>query len=61
MAGLEFFYPRLAEGGVIFLHDYNSAFLGGVKQAVKRYEKKVGSRLKKVPFADRAGTIVIVK
>jgi O-methyltransferase len=25
-AGLEFFYPRLQEGGVIFVHDYNSGW-----------------------------------
>lgn len=60
-AGLEFFYPRLSDGGVIFLHDYNSAFLGGVKNALKRYETKIGNKLRKVPFADRAGTLVIVK
>lgn len=61
LAGLDFFYPRLSEGGVIFIHDYNSAFLGGVKQAVKRYEEKIGQKLRKVPFADRAGTVVILK
>lgn len=61
LAGLEFFYPRLSEGGVIFIHDYNSAFLMGVKRAVNRYEEKIGYRLKKVPFADRAGTIVVLK
>lgn len=59
--GLKFFYPRLSEGGVIFLHDYNSAFLGGVKAAVKRYEETLGFKLKGVPFADRAGTLVIIK
>lgn len=61
LAGLDFFYPRLADGGVIYIHDYNSAFLSGVKNAVKRYEEKIGYRLRKVPFADRAGTIVVLK
>ena len=60
-AGLEFFYPRLAENGVIYLHDYNSAFLSGVKAAVERYEEELGGRMKKIPLADRAGTLVIVK
>lgn len=59
--GLCFFYPRLSEGGVIFVHDYNSAFLKGVKNAVKRYEKDFAVKLKKVPLADRAGTLVILK
>ncbi|MCR5621033.1 MAG: TylF/MycF family methyltransferase [Treponema sp.] len=59
-AGLEFFYPRLSDGGAIFLHDYNSLNLKGVKQAVQRYESDNNIKLKKVPLADRAGTLVIV-
>lgn len=59
--GLKFFYPRLAEEGAIFLHDYNTFYLEGVKCAVKRFEKDCGIKLKKVPLADRAGTLVIVK
>lgn len=59
--GLRFFYPRLSEGGVIFVHDYNSAFLGGVKAAVKRYEETLDFKLKMIPFADRAGTLAIIK
>lgn len=59
--GLKFFYPRLAEGGAIFLHDYNTFYLEGVKAAVKRFEKDLELKLKKVPLADRAGTLVIVK
>lgn len=60
-AGIDFFYPRLVNGGVIFLHDYNSAYLHGVRNAVKRYEAKNNLQLKKVPLADRAGTLVIIK
>jgi hypothetical protein len=59
--GLKFFYPRLNEGGYIFLHDYHSAFLGGVKMAVERYQHDFNVRLKIVPLADRAGTLVIIK
>lgn len=59
--GIKFFYPRLSENGVIFLHDYNSQFLSGVKEAVRRFEKENNVILKKVPLADRAGTIVIIK
>lgn len=59
--GLKFFYPRLNEGGCIFLHDYNSARLGGVKVAVERYETDFDIKLKAVPLADRAGTLVIIK
>ena len=59
--GLKFFYPRLSEGGFIFLHDYNSAYLVGVKKAVQRYEAELNTKMRKVPIADRAGTLVIVK
>lgn len=56
-----FFYPRLSDGGMMFIHDYNSSFLEGVKKSVGRYELNEHIRLKKVPLADRAGTLVIVK
>ncbi len=60
-AGLEFFYPRLSDGGAIFLHDYNSLNLKGVKLAVQRYESDKNIKLKKVPLADRAGTLVVIR
>ena len=61
LAGLRFFFPRLSEGGYIFIHDYNTHYLKGVKDAVKRYEEEIGKKLKKIPIADRAGTLIIVK
>lgn len=60
-AGIEFFYPRLVENGILYIHDYNTCFLEGVKKAVKRYEEKQGIKMKKIPLADRAGTLVIIK
>lgn len=59
--GLKFFYPRLVKGGYIFIHDYNTYYLEGVKIAVKRYEEYIGQRLCVVPIADRAGTLIITK
>lgn len=59
--GLKFFYPRLSVGGMIFVHDYNTFFLDGIKLAVSRFERESGIFLKKVPLADRAGTLVIIK
>lgn len=59
--GLKFFYPRLEENGYIFLHDYTTHWLQGVKIAVARYEKDFGVQLKKIPIADRAGTLIITK
>ena len=61
LEGLKFFYPRLSEGGYIFLHDYNTQYLHGVKAAVRRYEEILGYQLKKTPIADRAGTLIITK
>lgn len=58
-SGIEYFYPRLVNGGYIFIHDYNS-YLRGVEKAIERYEKKYGW-LCKVPICDASGTIVITK
>lgn len=65
MAGLEFFYPRLNEGGVILVHDYNNTQYRGVHQAVKEFEQKLTAAgeppLKLVPLGDLHGTCVIIK
>lgn len=61
LAGMRYFYPRLASGGVIFVHDYNNRFLEGVKQAIKSFEEEMGLCLRKVPLADEGGTLVILK
>ena len=58
-AGLEYFVPRLSPGGYIFLHDYNSPKLQGVKAALRRYERDTGARLPAVPLCDRNGSLVI--
>lgn len=59
--GIKFFYSRLNEGGYMFIHDYNSHMLMGVKKAIQRFELDENISLKKVPLADWAGTLVIVK
>mgnify|MGYP002616856468 CR=1 FL=1 len=61
LEGLRFFFPRLSDGGMIFIHDYNTYYLAGIKKAVKRYENEIGKRINKVPIADRAGTLIITK
>ena len=65
MAGLEFFYPRLNEGGILIVHDYNNTQYRGVHQAVKEYEQKLiadGEKpLKLVPLGDLHGSCVIIK
>lgn len=59
-AGLEYFYPRVSEGGYIFVHDYNSSLLG-VEKAVDYFETKLGFGLHKMPLCDANGTLVIMK
>lgn len=59
--GLTYFYPRLEKGGYLFVHDYNSATLKGVRNAVTEYEKKIGQRLSKLPVCDLEGTMVITR
>lgn len=57
--GLKYFYPRLVEGGYIFIHDYNNVFYSGVKKAVYDYCNL--NTIKYVPMCDLGGSIVIVK
>lgn len=59
--GIRFFYPRIVRGGILYIHDYNSSHLSGVKKAVKKYEEENGVFLNKVPLADQCGTLVIIK
>lgn len=57
---LKYFYPRLVDGGMIFVHDYNSDLLG-VEKAVDRYENELQELLHKMPLCDANGTLVIMK
>jgi O-methyltransferase len=63
-AGLTFFYPRLVEGGYIFLAVYNFAREESVDWRCKKAEQdaeKVLGPLKKFPLPDWRGTLVITK
>ena len=57
---IEYFYPRLNEGGYIFVHDYNDS-LAGVEAAIDKYERENDMILCKVPICDAHGTLVITK
>ncbi len=59
LRGLEYFYPRLAKGGMIMVHDYNSLQFPGVGKAVSEYASAHG--ITPVPLMDLHGTAVIVK
>lgn len=59
--GMMYFYPRLSKGGYMFVHDYNSDTLKGVKHAIRKYEQEKNIILGKVPIPDLCGTLVITK
>ncbi|MBE9484366.1 MAG: hypothetical protein IMY74_05940, partial [Bacteroidetes bacterium] len=54
----EFFYPRLSEGGIILIHDYNSDWPKLVN-AVDVFCASVNSSPIPVPDAD--STVMIIK
>jgi O-methyltransferase len=57
--GLKYFYPRLNQGGFIFVHDYNNEKYKGVKEAVRQFCKE--NSLNFVPITDPYGTVIIGK
>lgn len=61
LEGLKYFYERLSEGGYIFIHDYNHKVFGGIRAAVREFEKIIGKRVNKIPICDLAGSLIITK
>jgi O-methyltransferase len=57
-AGLEYFYPRLSPGGIIFIHDYNHKWEGLVK-AVDEFAATIPEQLILLPDLDT--TVMILK
>ena len=58
-AGLDFFYPRLSDGGEIFIHDYSGRFYKGCKTAVDEF--CITHQIRGVLLPDKAGSFVIIK
>lgn len=57
--GLEYFYPRLNDGGYIFIHDYDTHVYPGVKRAVEEYCES--NKIQIVPIMDRCLSVIIAK
>jgi O-methyltransferase len=57
--GLKYFYPRLSNGGYIFVHDYNDNNYTEVKTAVNKYCTE--NQLNIFPLSDISGSAIIVK
>jgi O-methyltransferase len=58
-AGLRYFYPRLAKGGYIFIHDFNNDEYKGSREAVIKFCTETGCIY--TPIADIGGTAIIGK
>ncbi|MCT7517024.1 TylF/MycF family methyltransferase [Aliarcobacter cryaerophilus] len=57
-AGLEYFYSKMAKGGVLIVHDYTNGFKGSRKACDEFFKDKPETML---PYADKSGTAVIIK
>jgi hypothetical protein len=57
--GLEFFWPRLSENGMIFVHDYSSGHWEGATRAVDEFCHKYG--ISGVLLSDLSGTFVLTR
>lgn len=57
--GLNYFYPRLAKGGYIFVHDFNNDLYKGAREAVCKFCKE--NSVSFFPLSDIGGTAVISK
>lgn len=58
-SGLNFFYPKLASGGYIFIHDFNNDGYKGARNAVEQFCKE--QNLGFTPLPDSGGTAIISK
>ncbi len=61
LEGLRYFWPRLAQGGYLLLHDWGSPKLPGVARALETYERELGRKLPAVPLCDLGGSLVLCK
>lgn len=58
-AGLEYFYPRMVQGGCIFVHDYNNGGYLGTKKALREFSERTGTYYVVLP--DGCGTAILIK
>jgi predicted O-methyltransferase YrrM len=58
-AGLEYFYPRIARGGLIILHDYSSGHWPGVTRAIDEFFDSRHEKVVLIP--DKSGTAIVRK
>ncbi|HET6184224.1 MAG TPA: TylF/MycF/NovP-related O-methyltransferase [Acetobacteraceae bacterium] len=59
IAALNYFWPRLNDGGFLIMHDYLSLYWDGVEQAVDEFFAGRAEYI--VPVPDASGTVVVRK
>jgi len=59
IAGLRYFYPRMQEGGFLFVHDFSGPGYKGVRAAVEEFCKEIGRGY--FPLCDSGGSVVLCK
>lgn len=57
--GLKFFYPKLVNGGYIFIHDFNNDSYKGARQAVVQFCEE--QQINYTPLPDSGGSCIITK
>ena len=61
LEGLRYFWPRIAEGGYLLLHDWGSPKLPGVAKALADFEGETGCRIPAIPLCDVGGSLILCK
>ena len=61
LEGLRYFWPRIAEGGDLLLHDWGSPKLPGVAKALQDFERENGCRIPAIPLCDVGGSLILCK
>jgi hypothetical protein len=59
LSALEYFYPRLAPGGFLIIHDYSSLAWDGAERAIDQFFADKPEAI--IPLTDGAGSVVIRK
>jgi hypothetical protein len=59
LEGLEYFYPRMVDGGCILIHDYFTPSYPNVRKAIDDFEQKHGIKLCRTPIGDDVSIAII--
>ncbi len=57
--GLRYFWPKMVQGGYIFVHDFGSWYCPGVKKAVYEFLETTPAPM--IPISDKYASVVLAK